>query len=43
METAEVVVGGFLRGVVAVDDATDVITLKDLGLFVTLFLKTLDE
>ena len=43
METAEVVVGVVLRGVVAVDDAADVVALEDLSLIVALFLEALDE
>ena len=43
METAEVVVGGFLRRVVAVDDAADVVALEDLSLVVALLPEALDE
>ena len=43
METAEVVVGVVLRGIVAIDDATDVVALEDLSLVEALLLKALDE
>lgn len=43
VETAEVVVGSFLRSIMAVDDATDVIALKYLCLIEALLLETLDE
>ena len=43
MEKAEVVVGVVLRGIVAVDDAADVVTLEDLSLIVALFLEALDK
>ena len=43
MEKAEVVVGVVLRGIVAVDDAADVVSLEDLCLVIALFLEALDE
>ena len=43
METAKVVVGVVLRGVVTIDDAADVVALEDLCLVVALFLEALDE